>query len=73
MEDHVIKRLSEQLADPSVCANSAGDTVAAAKKKALDKIAARKEARSGGDGTVNAVAGSWPEPTPLSLSFRWVH
>jgi hypothetical protein len=44
MEDHMVKRLSEQLADLSVCANSAEDTAAAA--EALDKIAARKEARS---------------------------
>jgi hypothetical protein len=43
MEQHMAKRLSEQLADLSVRAKSAEEALDAAEKEAHDKIAARKE------------------------------
>jgi hypothetical protein len=43
MEAKMVKPLSEQLADLSVRAKNAEDTVAAAEKEAHDKIVARKE------------------------------
>jgi hypothetical protein len=42
-EDHMAKRLSEQLADLSVRAKKAEDTVDAAQKEAHDRIVARRE------------------------------
>ena len=41
-----MKPLSEQLADMSVRAKSAEDTMAAAQKEAHDKLVARKEQKS---------------------------